>query len=490
MRTRLFLFLSLVTSLHAQDGGQLFTLYCSACHGADGKGATGGTFPPLSQSPWVGGDADRAVKIALKGLTGPVDVLGKTYNLEMPPQGAVLADGQVAAILTFVRSSWGNQAGPVTADFVKTIRTSVNARNTPWTSGEILKLHPLPLEKTALTNLISQVYAGKWSSIPDFSTLKAQNVEEEQDGIITVTDSPLKDDFAMLWQADFSAPADGEYQFFLDADDSGRVIIDGKTVVEVLGAGPMDGSRSKQGKIALNHGPHKFRVEFLELSDKQGITVGWKAPGTKTWKWLSDTTAKPGKNHEPIPIEPVNGRPVIYRNFIAGTTSRAIGVGFPGGLNLAYSADDLAPELIWTGAFIDGALKWLERGTDNSPPAGENVVKLSKSRTLPNEARFKGYKLDSGGNPTFYVQIGGEFLFDSWHAEADKLIRTLTLSGNSSPLEILVSDQLAKNTNDQEYSLGDKIFLRAEHLYPEMRDGKTFLKIPAGQSATLTYRWK
>ncbi|OYV02889.1 MAG: hypothetical protein CFE26_21675, partial [Verrucomicrobiales bacterium VVV1] len=92
----------------AQDGAQLYTLYCAACHAADGKGATGGTFPPLAASPYVAGDPDRAVKIVLKGLSGPVDVLGKTYNLEMPPQGAVLPDDQVAAILTYVRSSWGN----------------------------------------------------------------------------------------------------------------------------------------------------------------------------------------------------------------------------------------------------------------------------------------------------------------------------------------------------------------------------------------------
>ncbi len=467
MLHRLFLLLALATPIFAQDGGQLFTLYCSACHGADGKGATGGTFPPLSESPWLGGDPDRAVKVVLCGLTGPVDVLGKTYNLEMPPQGAALPDEQIAAILTFVRSSWGNKASAVTPETVKSIRAATN-RKTAWTAPEIFKLHPLPLEKTALTNLISQVYAGNWGSLPDFSALKAQNVEEEHDGILSVTDSPLKDDFAMVWQADFSAPVAGEYAFILDADDAGSVIIDGKTVVEVRGIGPMDGSRAKQGKITLTQGSHKFRVEYLEISGQEGIALGWKAPGITSWKWLSDNKGKTGKTREPIPIESVNGRPVIYRNFIAGTSPRAIGVGFPGGLNLAYSADNLAPELIWTGAFMDGTAKWLERGTDNSPPAGENVVTLGKSRTLPKEARFRGYKLDATGNPTFAIQLGEQMLLDSWHAESGALVRKLSITG--SPLDIEIS--------------------QPPRLIVEGATGSLTQKLTPGQPLTLTYRWK
>ncbi|RYD46234.1 MAG: cytochrome c, partial [Verrucomicrobiaceae bacterium] len=74
MIPRLLPLLLLSGPLVAQDGQQLYTLYCSACHGADGKGATGGTFPPLAGSPWIAGDADRAVKIVLHGLHGPVDV--------------------------------------------------------------------------------------------------------------------------------------------------------------------------------------------------------------------------------------------------------------------------------------------------------------------------------------------------------------------------------------------------------------------------------
>ncbi len=479
MIPRFLLLGALASPAFSQDGAQLYTLYCSACHAADGKGATGGAFPPLAGSPWLVGDPDRAVKVVLQGLNGPVNVLGKTYNLEMPPQGAVLPDDQIASILTFVRSSWGNAAAPVTPDLVKTIRAATD-RKTPWTAEEILKLHPLPLEKTALTHLISQVYAGKWTSLPDFSNLKAENVEEEHDGILTVIDSPLKDDFAMVWQADFEAPADGEYTFLLDVDDAANVIIDGKSIVDVGGAGPMDGSRAKQKKTTLSKGSHKFRVEYLEIAGNQSIALGWKGPGTKTWNWLTDNKGDVAPGRDPIAIGPVNGRPVIYRNFIAGTTSRAIGVGFPGGLNLAYSADNLAPELIWTGDFIDGAAKWIDRGTDNSPPAGENVVNLSQSRFLPTEARFRGYKLDPAGNPTFSIQIGQQILLDSWEVETGRLIRKLTLSGSGPSLDLVISD----------HKVADQITLEAQGAALQESGGKTSLKLASGQPATLTYRWK
>jgi len=481
MISRLLLALALASPLLAQDGQQLFTLYCSACHGLDGKGATGGAFPPLAGSPYVAGDPDRAAKITINGLTGPIDVLGKSYNLEMPPQGAVLPDDQLAAILTYVRKSWGNQAGPVTADQVKTIRASVAGRDAMWTAQEILKLHPLPFEKTALRNLISQAYIGKWSAMPDFSTLKATNVEEEHDGILSLKNAPSKDDFAMVWTGDFVAPTNGQFSFLLDADDAAALYIDDQKVVEITGTGPMNDSRRKQGKLTLVGGSHPIRVEFLQIGGQKGLALAWSSNRTKKQQWLSEDTSKPkGKPHTPIPVQPTGERPVVYRNFIAGTTSRSIGIGFPGGLNLAYSADNLAPELLWTGKFIDGSYKWDQRGTENNPPAGERVVSPSRSRALPDDARFKGYDLDPSGNPTFAVQTGSGILLDSWHAQTNVLVRKLTLAGNGPPVEILISDQ----------PIDSQISITPDGGSLETTNGKTTLKLTPGHPVTLSYRWK
>ena len=453
--------------LFAQDGGQLYTLYCSACHGSDGLGATGGAFPPLAESSWVDGDPDRAIKIVLNGLNGPVEVSGKTYNLEMPPQGAMLQDDQIAAILTFVRSSWGNQAPAITSAQVKATRAANIARKTSWTAEEILKLHPFPIQKTILMNLTSQVYQGEWKNMPDFKTLKAKNIEEEHDGIISLKDSLYENDFGMVWDAKFEIPTKGKYLFYLDADDAGRILIDDELVLEIQGNGPLNGSRAQKCIIELDKGSHRFRVEYIQNQGNKGLAIGWRPSSKKKWNWLTDQVAKSPALQEPILIEASNGRAVIHRNFILGTSPRAIGVGFPGGVNLAYSADDLGPALIWQGPFIDGAKKWLERGTADSPPAGEKVIKLSDARSLPSQARFRGYKLDAQGNPTFSVQIGKQYLLDSWHAESGTLVRKLTVTGG--PLEIKIA--------------------QPPGISIEGAVGKSAVKLNPGQPVTLTYRW-
>jgi nitrite reductase (NO-forming) len=57
----------------------------------------------------------------LNGLSGPVTVNGQDYNSVMPPMSQ-LADDEVANILTYVRNSWGNAGGTVTADEVAKAR--------------------------------------------------------------------------------------------------------------------------------------------------------------------------------------------------------------------------------------------------------------------------------------------------------------------------------------------------------------------------------
>ena len=92
-----------------------------ACHQADGKGLPG-AFPPLANSDYMLADRDRAVRVVLKGLSGPVTVNGVTFNSVMPPQEAVLTDQQVADVMTYVFNAWGNSGDAFKADHVKVLR--------------------------------------------------------------------------------------------------------------------------------------------------------------------------------------------------------------------------------------------------------------------------------------------------------------------------------------------------------------------------------
>jgi len=512
MRASFLLPFSLLTAqLPAQDGGQLYATYCSACHGADGKGVAAANSPPLSGSPWVAGPPERAVKVVLHGLEGPVEILGKSYNLSMPPQGSVLPDDVVAAILTYVRSSFGNKDTAVTTELVKTIRAGTSDRDKPWTAPEILKLHPLPKEPSALKNLISRTYFGEWKNPPDFSALTSANVEEEHDGIISLDQAVKRGDhFGMVWEADFEATQDGDYEFYFDADDGGRVIVAGKKLAEIKGLGPINGGRSQTGKITLTKGLHPIRIEYYEAKQNEGIQLGWKGPGMKSFKWVSKETASNTKKWDEILLTPKD-HPIIYRNFIAGSTARAIGVGFPGGVNLVWSADTLSPQLLWTGKFMDAGRHWTDRGQGNEPPAGENVKKLPAETGFPKEARFKGYILDVEGNPTFRIQIGDQLLGDEWKANGQGgLIRTLSNFDDHKPIELMVLDQpgtSAKATptkgdtapwvqsaiacfgSDSEVTIVEANGLKIIGETLEARDGRWFIKVPPGKVVRCLYQW-
>ena len=67
---------------------------------------------------------------------------------------------------------------------------------------------------------------------------------------------------------------------------------------------------------------------------------------------------------------------VIYRNFIEGAGARAIGVGFPEKLNLAFDADNMRLAMLWHGGFIDAARHWTARGAGFEKPLGDNVLHL------------------------------------------------------------------------------------------------------------------
>jgi mono/diheme cytochrome c family protein len=118
------------------SGELIYSAICMPCHQERGAGLEG-RYPPLAGSEWLHKDASVPVHIVLNGLAGPVAVKGKTIQGEMPAIGLQLSDDEIAAVLTYVRSAWGNQAGPVDAALVKKLRAETANRG-PWTAAELL----------------------------------------------------------------------------------------------------------------------------------------------------------------------------------------------------------------------------------------------------------------------------------------------------------------------------------------------------------------
>jgi mono/diheme cytochrome c family protein len=112
------------------DGRALFGEKCAACHQPSGLGVPG-VFPPLAGSEWVLGGEKTLIGIVLHGVTGDLVVKSQKYSGAMPAF-ASLSDAEIAAILTHIRSEWGNRAAPVAAGAVQSVRAATRERTAPF----------------------------------------------------------------------------------------------------------------------------------------------------------------------------------------------------------------------------------------------------------------------------------------------------------------------------------------------------------------------
>lgn len=110
---------------------------CQTCHMENGEGMAG-TYPPLAGSEIVNGPPEPMIAIVLHGLQGPVTVKGQAYNNVMAPWGS-LGDDQIAAVVSYVRASWGNTASSVTPQDVAAVRQATASRTDLWTIDELTR---------------------------------------------------------------------------------------------------------------------------------------------------------------------------------------------------------------------------------------------------------------------------------------------------------------------------------------------------------------
>ena len=520
--------LSLLASfpLFAEDGKANYTQYCSACHAPDGKGINNGQFPPLAGSEWVKGDPSRMIQAVLHGLQGPITAAGKDYNLVMPPQGAALTNPQLASIITYVRSSWGHQEAPVSADQIQAAREVTKNRSQMWEASDLLAKYPLPggsspaapspgNKKGKIQDLLSYIHHGDFKNLNDLRQSKAKNVEEEQSGVISVRHADRTDQFGLIWEGWLDAPQAGKYTFVYDTDDGGALFINGKEIISRDRIGPM-GQPSKK-TVPMKKGRNDIRIEYFEAAGQEEIALSWSGPGIGR-QALSDRPARQKANQASIPITPPINEATIYRNFIAGTDPRGIGVGYFENVNLAFSADSMSVDLLWTGKFMDGGRHWTNRGQGYEDPAGENLVKVNRgvafsileSQTSPwpqdpdptHQPRFKGYRLDKKQQPTFLYQFGEIKVADTAlpAQRGQGFSRTLEIQipkGSASDKTLYfraLSGQQVSVDGEREFSF-DKLTVTVPlSEYPPLaRDGEMLIPIPlkqGTQKVQINYTWK
>lgn len=131
--------LAMITSQAEDEAGKMAYLTCSACHNADGQGLPLGDkkmAPSLTGSKVVTGDPSVLALVILKGIKKE----GTEYMGIMAPLEAAYDDEKLAAVMTYVRQSFDNQAGAVTAEDAAKYRAQWKDVTEPVTRAKIAEL--------------------------------------------------------------------------------------------------------------------------------------------------------------------------------------------------------------------------------------------------------------------------------------------------------------------------------------------------------------
>lgn len=125
---------------------------------------------------------------------------------------------------------------------------------------------------------------------------------------------------------------------------------------------------------------------------------------------------------------PQAGRPIVFRSFIEGAGSHAIGVGFPQGVNAAFDAAQVRWALVWRGRFLDALNNWQSREMLPIRPLGTDVHALPPAG---GEREFLGYRLERDGTPVFRYKLDGREVEDRLRPGSDgrSFEREMTIDG-------------------------------------------------------------
>ena len=160
---------------------------------------------------------------------------------------------------------------------------------------------------------------------------------------------------------------------------------------------------------------HSSIKDVLEGDSERQIGAIWKF--IKNGEGLPEGFAnRLGGQFELLPRD----RPIIQRTFLKKTGTKAILVGFPGEVHLAFDGDSGFLSMVWRGRFFDAYDTWFTRAAPFGQPLGDEVYEVPKPGT---KGRFRGYELDEGGNPTFIVNRGGREFRERFSVAEGQLIR-------------------------------------------------------------------
>lgn len=121
--------------------GRRSYVFCQGCHGLDGKGVARYA-PALAASRWLTGDPQAAILIILQGFDTTAEPGAAYVSTRMLGHAAQMSDPEIAAVLTWTRSQWGNAAAAIPPQTVAALRQRHGGRSAPWSPAELRALAP------------------------------------------------------------------------------------------------------------------------------------------------------------------------------------------------------------------------------------------------------------------------------------------------------------------------------------------------------------
>ena len=201
------------------------------------------------------------------------------------------------------------------------------------------------------------------------------------------------------------------------------------------------------------------------------------------WQYLLEgrqARAPAGVIREPLEIVVTDEAKMLRRQY-PEIGKRGIGVGYPGGVNLAYDAQQMRLATIWKGKFVDPAAVWYGQGSGNVRAMGR-TIQLAKGPELfdltqpritnnsrPTGHRFKGYSLDKQRRPTMRYKFGSIDVEDFFREDEDhstgqtQLRRRIKLSSSKECDQLgfrLADGEQIKVESTDSFRIGNRLTIR------------------------------
>ena len=290
--------------------------------------------------------------------------------------------------------------------------------------------------------------------LPDFASLTPDTTLHADSLSRNITE--MRRNFAMMVDGTLNTPESGRHLFEMRIQGGGKLLIDGKLVIDHDGEHEYAESVA-YGMAELTAGEHNFQFLYRKQHRawKNGIALYAEGPNMPRHALHAPGSPMPMSKAKPFILN-TDSEPSLLRGYVDHKDikhTHTISVGDPGGIHYSYDLNQNALLSIWGGPFVDVTEMWVGRGIEQKAvPQGATISlsgKPSFARLANNKAawpdsvdgfkaiRFSGYKLSESGFPAYQYKIGNTKIADYISPEkVRKLVRKISISGDPSPQDL------------------------------------------------------